>query len=57
MKTYARFTYEKENDLLQMKAITHNITCSKSAIETIKKVRNMFKINDKNIRTTSLTLF
>ena len=45
-------------DLLQMKAMTHiTFTCSKSAIETIKKVRNMFKINDKNIRTTSLTSF
>ena len=34
-----------------------NIICSKSTIETLQKVCNMFKINKKNTRTTPLTLW
>ena len=31
--------------------------CAKSTIETLKKGVNMFKLNNKKTRTTSLTLF
>ena len=32
-------------------------TCSKSTMETLEKVWHMFRVNNKNIRTTSLTSF
>ena len=32
-------------------------TCSKSPIEAIEKGRNMFKVNNKNTRTTYFTFF
>ena len=32
-------------------------TCSKLTIETLKQVRNMFKVNNKDTRTTPLASF
>ena len=41
------------------RALTFQVTfpCSKSAIETLEKGVNMFKVNNKNSKTTSLTPF
>ena len=33
------------------------VTCSKPTIETLKKIWNMFTVNNKNTSTTSLTSF
>ena len=33
------------------------LTCSKATIETLEKVWNMFKVNNKDTRTTSMTSF
>ena len=43
--------------MLMLRPTQITFTCSNSTIETVKKVWNMFKFNNKNTRTLSLTSF
>ena len=48
---------DERKDRQKKKNIQQTFTCSKSTIKTLKKVWNMFKVNNKNTRTMSLTSF
>ena len=52
------FGIEPPNDMGSNQITRLTFTCTKAALETLgRKVRNMFKVNNKNTRTTSLTSF
>ena len=55
---YPRWNKKGQKEPLAWSEITHlTFTCLKSTIETLEKVWNMLKINNKNIRTMSVSSF